>query len=92
MSSRVSVDLLDFSICVIILAPEMLSRAWKLCIALVCFTVAIASAQSDEELLKKDGYDYIIVGGGTSGLTVADRLTENGKCKSQVSPSHTLLN
>lgn len=25
-------------------------------------------------------YDYIIVGGGTAGLTVADRLTENGKC------------
>lgn len=24
-------------------------------------------------------YDYIIVGGGTSGLTVADRLTESGK-------------
>lgn len=22
-------------------------------------------------------YDYVIVGGGTSGLTVADRLTEN---------------
>jgi len=22
-------------------------------------------------------YDYIIIGGGTSGLTVADRLTEN---------------
>ena len=30
-----------------------------------------------EELLPE--YDYIIVGGGTSGLTVADRLTENGK-------------
>ena len=26
-------------------------------------------------------YDYIVVGGGTSGLTVADRLTEDGKCK-----------
>lgn len=24
-------------------------------------------------------YDYVIVGGGTAGLTVADRLTENGK-------------
>jgi choline dehydrogenase len=28
----------------------------------------------------KDSYDYIIVGGGTSGLTVGDRLTEDGKC------------
>ncbi|KAI9162882.1 Dehydrogenase xptC [Paramyrothecium foliicola] len=26
-----------------------------------------------------DEYDYIIVGGGTSGLTVGDRLTENGQ-------------
>ncbi|KAH6612784.1 GMC oxidoreductase-like protein [Chaetomium sp. MPI-SDFR-AT-0129] len=24
-------------------------------------------------------YDYVVIGGGTSGLTVADRLTENGK-------------
>ncbi len=30
-----------------------------------------------EELLPE--YDYIIIGGGTSGLTVADRLTEDGK-------------
>ncbi|KAK4118317.1 GMC oxidoreductase [Parathielavia appendiculata] len=30
-----------------------------------------------EDLLPE--YDYVIVGGGTSGLTVADRLTENGK-------------
>lgn len=26
-------------------------------------------------------YDYIIVGGGTSGLTVADRLTEDADSK-----------
>ena len=30
-----------------------------------------------DELLPE--YDYIIIGGGTAGLTVADRLTENGK-------------
>ncbi|KAK3361481.1 hypothetical protein B0T24DRAFT_562183 [Lasiosphaeria ovina] len=27
----------------------------------------------------EDTYDYVIVGGGTAGLTVADRLTEDGK-------------
>jgi hypothetical protein len=25
-------------------------------------------------------YDYVIIGGGTAGLTVADRLTEDGNC------------
>lgn len=26
-------------------------------------------------------YDYVIVGGGTAGLTVGDRLTEDGQSK-----------
>lgn len=26
-------------------------------------------------------YDIIIVGGGTAGLTIGDRLTESSKCK-----------
>lgn len=30
----------------------------------------------------KTEYDYVIIGGGTSGLTVANRLTENDKSES----------
>lgn len=32
----------------------------------------------------RDSYDYVIAGGGTAGLTLADRLTEDGKCKKQL--------
>lgn len=28
----------------------------------------------------EDSYDYVIIGGGTASLTVADRLTEDGQC------------
>jgi ribulose 1,5-bisphosphate synthetase/thiazole synthase len=31
----------------------------------------------DERALLNQTYDYIIVGGGTAGLTLANRLTEN---------------
>lgn len=34
----------------------------------------------------RSSYDFVIIGGGTSGLTVADRLTENPK--SQSDPRH----
>jgi ribulose 1,5-bisphosphate synthetase/thiazole synthase len=30
-------------------------------------------------------YDFVIVGGGLSGLTVADRLTENAASESRIS-------
>lgn len=30
----------------------------------------------------KASYDYVVIGGGTSGLTVANRLTENAQSKS----------
>lgn len=35
-----------------------------------------ANIVDDVSTLSKQ-YDYVIIGGGTSGLTVADRLTEN---------------
>lgn len=33
-----------------------------------------------------DEYDYVIVGGGTAGLTVGDRLTEDENCTSDLPP------
>lgn len=40
--------------------------------------------------LQKD-YDYVIIGGGTSGLTVANRLTENPKSTTTSSAPDALL-
>jgi hypothetical protein len=44
-----------------------------------------AALPSGGELVEKrasDTYDYVIVGGGVTGLIVANRLTENKKSKS----------
>ena len=40
--------------------------------------------------LQKD-YDYVIIGGGTSGLTVANRLTENPKSTTTSSAPDALI-
>lgn len=53
----------------------------RACTVLLTYAIATAVAQ-DDFLLNALSYDYIIVGGGTSGLTVANRLTENGKSTS----------
>lgn len=38
-----------------------------------------AQVKRDASELIADEYDYVIIGGGTSGLTVGDRLSEDGK-------------
>ena len=47
----------------------------------VCSPVDIAerAVHVDRVANLKPDYDYVIIGGGTSGLTVANRLTENPK-------------
>lgn len=39
--------------------------------------------ERQEDILEE--YDYVIVGGGTAGLTVGDRLSESGNCERPVS-------
>jgi hypothetical protein len=41
--------------------------------------VARRATVISREVQLRDKYDFIIIGGGTSGLTIADRLTENTK-------------
>ncbi|KAG0140233.1 hypothetical protein CROQUDRAFT_674762 [Cronartium quercuum f. sp. fusiforme G11] len=52
---------------------------WSLCGFLV-FSVAClfaTSMQKEGKIVKEMDYDYVLIGGGTAGLVVASRLTEN---------------
>jgi hypothetical protein len=63
----------------------MLSVITQLLVSLVLVSTAVCSPHRlseravvvDDPSHLEDSYDYVIIGGGTSGLTVADRLTED---------------
>lgn len=62
------------------MGPSHLGR-WALCAALGSLA-ADAHPTFRGRILSRDtdvlsSYDYVVVGGGASGLTVANRLTEN---------------
>lgn len=54
--------------------------------SLLGLTVAMPAHASGAMVKRQDEvydeYDFVVVGAGTAGLTVADRLSEEGKCKS----------
>ena len=78
----------------------MLSAVAKLLLPLLFGSFAVCSPIDlveravlvDRTADLKAEYDYVVVGGGTSGLTVANRLTENPKSTMTLSRLGNTLN
>ena len=50
-------------------------KKWILAVA-VCAATSLATTFTQVSQLREQGYDFIVAGGGTAGLTVGDRLSE----------------
>lgn len=85
---------IDSPLQILAMTVSMLSKVvfTGLAAATCALSAAIPEAIGKSRVIRqaedlREEYDYIIVGGGTSGLTVADRLTESGECKLCLVPS-----
>ncbi|KAI1157575.1 GMC oxidoreductase [Nemania serpens] len=66
----------------LIMLPSLHFRLalWATCLSGEAYSVRSPGPQHGVHIQSpKSSYDYVIVGGGTSGLTVADRLSADGK-------------